>query len=115
AGGLDVAGGPAAETAVRATPAVMPAVIPAAPPTSDRKLGRRMGCLLVGFVVEGTGPTGTPGRRLSNEIVKTELRHPTKRGIGGEMAIDERIQALLEQGEELGCLNLSAVSEFLQE
>ena len=31
------------------------------------------------------------------------------------MAIDERIQALLEQGEELGCLNLSAVSEFLQE
>jgi len=31
------------------------------------------------------------------------------------MVIDERIQALLEQGEELGCLNLSAVSEFLQE
>jgi RNA polymerase primary sigma factor len=31
------------------------------------------------------------------------------------MAIDERLQALLEQGEELGCLNLSAVSEFLQE
>src|SRR5256885_5794924 len=31
------------------------------------------------------------------------------------MAIDERIQALIEQGEELGCLNLSAVSEFLQE
>src|SRR5256885_10585910 len=31
------------------------------------------------------------------------------------MAIDERIQVLLEQGEELGCLNLSAVSEFLQE
>src|SRR5947207_462424 len=31
------------------------------------------------------------------------------------MAIDDRIQALLEQGEELGCLNLSAVSEFLQE
>ena len=31
------------------------------------------------------------------------------------MAVDERLQALLEQGEELGCLNLSAVSEFLQE
>jgi RNA polymerase primary sigma factor len=31
------------------------------------------------------------------------------------MAIDERLQAMLEQGEELGCLNLSAVSEFLQE
>ena len=31
------------------------------------------------------------------------------------MVIDERLQALLEQGEELGCLNLSAVSEFLQE
>jgi RNA polymerase primary sigma factor len=31
------------------------------------------------------------------------------------MAIDERIQVLLEQGEEAGCLNLSAVSEFLQE
>jgi RNA polymerase primary sigma factor len=31
------------------------------------------------------------------------------------MAIDERLQTLLEQGEELGCLNLSAVSEFLQE
>ena len=29
------------------------------------------------------------------------------------MAVDERLQALLEQGEELGCLNLSAVSEFL--
>src|SRR2546427_3294889 len=31
------------------------------------------------------------------------------------MLVDERLQALLEQGEELGCLNLSAVSEFLQE
>ena len=31
------------------------------------------------------------------------------------MAVDERLQALLEQGEEQGCLNLSAVSEFLQE
>ena len=31
------------------------------------------------------------------------------------MAVDERLQALLEQGEELGCLNLSAVSEFLVE
>jgi RNA polymerase primary sigma factor len=30
------------------------------------------------------------------------------------MVVDERLQALLEQGEELGCLNLSAVSEFLQ-
>ena len=29
--------------------------------------------------------------------------------------VDERLQALLEQGDELGCLNLSAVSEFLQE
>jgi RNA polymerase primary sigma factor len=31
------------------------------------------------------------------------------------MAIDERLQTLLDQGEEAGCLNLSAVSEFLQE
>jgi RNA polymerase primary sigma factor len=31
------------------------------------------------------------------------------------VAVDERLQKLLEQGEELGCLNLSAVSEFLQE
>jgi RNA polymerase primary sigma factor len=31
------------------------------------------------------------------------------------VAVDERLQALLEQGEELGCLNLSAVSEFLVE
>ena len=31
------------------------------------------------------------------------------------MVVDERLQALLEQGEELGCLNLSAVTEFLQE
>src|SRR6184192_403587 len=31
------------------------------------------------------------------------------------MTVDERLQALLEQGEELGCLNLSAISEFLQE
>jgi RNA polymerase primary sigma factor len=31
------------------------------------------------------------------------------------MAVEARLQALLEQGEELGCLNLSAVSEFLQE
>ena len=31
------------------------------------------------------------------------------------MAVDERLQALLDQGEEAGCLNLSAVSEFLQE
>jgi RNA polymerase primary sigma factor len=31
------------------------------------------------------------------------------------MTADERMQILLEQGEELGCLNLSAVSEFLQE
>jgi RNA polymerase primary sigma factor len=30
------------------------------------------------------------------------------------MAVDERLQVLLEQGEESGCLNLSAVSEFLQ-
>jgi RNA polymerase primary sigma factor len=29
--------------------------------------------------------------------------------------VDERLEALLEQGEERGCLNLSAVSEFLQE
>ena len=28
---------------------------------------------------------------------------------------DERLQTLLEQGEEAGCLNLSAVSDFLQE
>ena len=31
------------------------------------------------------------------------------------MAVDARLQALLEQGEEAGCLNLSAVNEFLQE
>jgi RNA polymerase primary sigma factor len=31
------------------------------------------------------------------------------------VAVDERLQALLEQGEEAGCLNLSVVSEFLQE
>src|SRR5438132_5074523 len=31
------------------------------------------------------------------------------------MVVDERLQVLLEQGEELGCLNLSAVSDFLQE
>jgi RNA polymerase primary sigma factor len=31
------------------------------------------------------------------------------------VVIDERLRALLEQGEELGCLNLSAVSELLQE
>jgi RNA polymerase primary sigma factor len=31
------------------------------------------------------------------------------------MVVDERLQAMLEQGEELGCLNLSAVSEFLLE
>jgi RNA polymerase primary sigma factor len=31
------------------------------------------------------------------------------------MVVEERLQALLEQGEELGCLDLSAVSEFLQE
>jgi RNA polymerase primary sigma factor len=31
------------------------------------------------------------------------------------MIVDERLQVMLEQGEELGCLNLSAVSEFLVE
>ncbi len=31
------------------------------------------------------------------------------------MPVDERLQILLEQGEELGCLNLSVVSDFLQE
>ena len=31
------------------------------------------------------------------------------------MVVDARLQALLEQGEEAGCLNLSAVTEFLQE
>jgi RNA polymerase primary sigma factor len=29
--------------------------------------------------------------------------------------VDDRLRALLDQGEEAGCLNLSAVSEFLQE
>jgi RNA polymerase primary sigma factor len=29
--------------------------------------------------------------------------------------VDERLRILLEQGEEVGCLNLSAVNEFLQE
>jgi RNA polymerase primary sigma factor len=29
--------------------------------------------------------------------------------------VDDRLQVLLDQGEEAGCLNLSAVSEFLQE
>jgi RNA polymerase primary sigma factor len=32
-----------------------------------------------------------------------------------EMMADERLRALLEQGEEAGCLELSAVNEFLQE
>jgi RNA polymerase primary sigma factor len=31
------------------------------------------------------------------------------------MSVDARLHELLEQGEEAGCLNLSAVSEFLQE
>jgi RNA polymerase primary sigma factor len=31
------------------------------------------------------------------------------------MAVDERLLTLLEQGEDAGCLNLSAVNEFLQE
>jgi RNA polymerase primary sigma factor len=31
------------------------------------------------------------------------------------MVVHERLQQLLEQGEECGCLNLSAVNEFLQE
>src|SRR5689334_8838717 len=31
------------------------------------------------------------------------------------MVADERLQRLLDQGEEAGCLNLSAVNEFLQE
>jgi RNA polymerase primary sigma factor len=31
------------------------------------------------------------------------------------MSVDARLQELLDQGEEAGCLNLSAVSEFLQE
>jgi RNA polymerase primary sigma factor len=30
-------------------------------------------------------------------------------------AVEERLQALLEQGEEAGCLNLSAIGEFLRE
>src|SRR4051794_9445474 len=34
---------------------------------------------------------------------------------GMTMAVDERLQTLLDQGEEAGCLNLSAVNEFLQE
>jgi RNA polymerase primary sigma factor len=31
------------------------------------------------------------------------------------MTVDERLQLLLERGEEQGCLNLSAVTDFLQE
>src|SRR5919205_459964 len=31
------------------------------------------------------------------------------------MTTDERLQALLEQGEEAGCLNLSAFNEFVEE
>ncbi len=31
------------------------------------------------------------------------------------MVVDERLRVLLDQGEEVGCLNLSAVNEFLQE
>src|SRR5919199_1770221 len=31
------------------------------------------------------------------------------------MTTDERLQALLEQGEEAGCLNLSAFTEFVEE
>src|ERR671933_416257 len=31
------------------------------------------------------------------------------------MVVDDRLRALLDQGEEAGCLNLSAVNDFLQE
>src|SRR5204862_1924710 len=43
------------------------------------------------------------------------VRPPSNTGIERAMAVDARLQTLLEQGEEMGCLNLSAVSGFLQE
>ena len=60
-------------------------------------------------------------------VSQVELRVPARGArrkvlnLGGSresdpsMSVDARLQTLLEQGEEVGCLNLSAVSEFLQE
>src|SRR3989442_7632082 len=48
-------------------------------------------------------------------VSDTSVTLGRKPGIRLRMAVDERLQALLEQGEEAGCLNLSAVNEFLQE
>jgi RNA polymerase primary sigma factor len=48
------------------------------------------------------------------QLVETVLSLWPKRGTPRTMVADARLQALLEQGEEAGCLNLSAVSEFLQ-
>src|SRR6266508_3727756 len=107
-------GAPAAEIVVRAMPAMMPAAIPAAPPASDRMVGRRMGFLLVEIGLDGTGPTRTRGKRLCNRTANSSYSR-TRKGDSPEMVVDERLQALLDQGEEMGCLNLSAVSEFLQE
>src|SRR5688572_23788001 len=48
----------AADTDVSAIPPATPAVIPAAPPASDRRLGRRMGFLLVGIPPTVRGQLG---------------------------------------------------------
>src|SRR6266568_4532313 len=82
---------------------------------------RATGCLVDAWdsswsgSIRGYGPNWNAWETSLQRECKTELRERPKGGIGRAMVIDERIQALLEQGEELGCLNLSAVSEFLQE
>src|SRR6266511_2644304 len=91
------AGAPAAEIVVRAMPAMMPAAIPAAPPASDRMVGRRIGFLLVEIGLDGTGPTRTRGKRLCNRTANSSYSR-TRKGDSPEMVVDERLQALLDQG-----------------
>src|SRR5262249_30209741 len=68
-----------------------------------------------------TPPDGTPqiqarGKRLCvTSATVPGLSSGGRRGYRVAMVADQRLQILLEQGEELGCLNLSAVNEFLQE
>src|SRR5947207_10531089 len=61
------------------------------------------------------GPNSDAWVTSLQEKCKTRVRPAGELGRRPEMVVDERLQALLEQGEEVGCLNLSAVSEFLQE
>src|SRR5437868_7865252 len=61
------------------------------------------------------GPNSDAWVTSLEEKCKTRVRPAGELGRRPEMVVDERLKALLEQGEELGCLNLSAVSEFLQE